>query len=109
MQSIIFLKNNVKQDINESEITYLSNDLIIQKEDEENNHDDNDNFSDREQQIIAYILEDNRIPLNDIAEKLNVSKRTILRDIKKMKRGKVLERIGNEKNGYWEINASLLS
>ena len=105
--------SNSNPDLNTEQIPVIEytndRDLDFQKEDEENNHDDNDNFSDREQQIIAYILEDNRIPLNDIAEKLNVSKRTILRDIKKMKRGKVLERVGSEKNGYWEINATSLS
>lgn len=66
------------------------------------------NFSDREQQVIAFILEHNRISLNEIAQKLNVSKRTILRDMKNLKKGKVIERIGNEKNGYWKINSGLL-
>ena len=60
-------------------------------------------FSEREQQIMTLILKDNRIPLNEIAQKLTVSKRTILRDIKKMKAEKIIERIGNEKNGYWEV------
>lgn len=68
-----------------------------------------DSFSNREKQIIALILEDNRIPLNEIAVKLNVSKRTILRDTKNLKKGRIIERIGNEKNGYWKINAPLLS
>jgi len=65
--------------------------------------------SEREQQIIALILEDKRIPLNEIAQKLAVSKRTILRDIKKMKTENIIERIGNEKNGYWEVISNSLS
>jgi len=64
-----------------------------------------ENFSDREQQIITLILEDNRILLNEIAQRLTVSKRTILRDIKKMKKENIIERIGNEKNGYWKITS----
>ena len=60
-------------------------------------------FSDREQQIINFITKDNKIPLNEIAKKLTVSKRTIMRDIKKLKMNKILERIGSEKNGYWKI------
>jgi len=60
-------------------------------------------FSNREQQILTIIHEDNRISLNEIAHKLDVSKRTILRDLKRMKQEKIIERIGNEKNGYWEI------
>jgi len=62
-----------------------------------------DAFSNREQQILIIIHEDNRISLNEIAHKLDVSKRTILRDLKRMKQEKIIERIGNEKNGYWEI------
>jgi ATP-dependent DNA helicase RecG len=63
------------------------------------------NFSDREQQILSFMLVDNHISLNEIAQKLDVSKRTILRDIKKMKQENTIERIGNEKNGYWKINS----
>ena len=61
-------------------------------------------FSDREQQIMGFIFNDNKIPLNEIANKLNVSKRTILRDIDKLKKEKILERIGGERNGFWKIN-----
>ena len=66
-------------------------------------------FSVREQEVIALISNNNRIPLNEIAKKLAVSKRTIIRDLKKMKQGKIIERIGSEKNGYWKINSNLLS
>ena len=78
-----------------------SNNALEQQEEEEVI----ENFSDREQQIITLILEDNRILLNEIAQKLTVSKRTILRDIKKMKKESIIERIGNEKNGYWKITS----
>jgi len=64
-------------------------------------------FSDREQKIIALIVKDKRILLNEIARKLTVSKRTILRDVKKMKEEKIIERIGSEKSGYWKINTTL--
>ncbi|MCL1932923.1 MAG: putative DNA binding domain-containing protein [Candidatus Azobacteroides sp.] len=67
------------------------------------------NSSDRERRILALIIEDNRIPLNEIALKLAVSKRTVLRDIKKMKKEKILERIGSEKTGHWKINPDSLS
>jgi len=61
-------------------------------------------FSVREQQIIELITNNNRIPLNTIAANLTVSKRTILRDIKKLKAEKIIDRMGSEKNGYWKIN-----
>ena len=63
-------------------------------------------LSDREKQIIDFINKDCKIPLNKIALNLTVSKRTILRDIKKLKKEKILERIGNEKNGFWKINSN---
>ena len=67
------------------------------------------NVTKNESNIIELITKNDRIPLNDIANTLTVSKRTILRDIKKMKNGKILERIGSEKNGYWRINVQSLS
>ena len=70
---------------------------------------ENESFSAREQQIIELITKNDRIPLNDIANTLTVSKRTILRDIKKMKNGKILERIGSEKNGYWRVKMQSFS
>ena len=104
------------------EFIKLSNRLIVRAfgENTMNDRSDSDstleqqeaaieNFSEREQQIITLILEDNRILLNDIAQKLTVSKRTILRDIQKMKNLKIIERIGSEKNGYWKITSESLS
>jgi predicted HTH transcriptional regulator len=34
---------------------------------------------------------------------MKVTKRTILRDIEKLKSEKSLERIGSEKGGYWNV------
>jgi ATP-dependent DNA helicase RecG len=67
------------------------------------------NYSDRERRILTFILDDSRIPLNEIAQKLTISKRTVLRDIKRMKQEKVIERIGSEKNGYWKITSDSFS
>jgi len=61
------------------------------------------NFSNREHRIIRLIIKDNHIPLIEIAQTLNVSKRTVLRDLKNLKKERVIERIGNEKSGYWKI------
>jgi len=62
---------------------------------------------DRERQILQCISKDNRILLNDIARELAVSKRTILRAIKKMKQDNMIERIGSEKSGFWKINSNI--
>ena len=53
--------------------------------------------------ILSMIKRNNRIVLDEIAETLNVSKRTVRRDIEKLKSGNILKRIGSERNGHWEV------
>lgn len=62
-----------------------------------------DDVTDRQKQIINLIKENRNISTREMAEKLNLSKRTILRDINEMKIKKQIQRIGKEKGGYWEI------
>ena len=63
-----------------------------------------DNVTDKRlKQILHLITDNNTITTNKISNKLNVSKRTILRDIEKLKKQNKLTRVGNEKNGHWEI------
>ena len=99
----------VSDDLSPQEITEDSEeseaDNLLNKADSvENNAGD---FPERIRRIIMLLIEDNRIPLSEIARKAAVSKRTILRDVKKMKEEKMIERIGDEKNGYWKINKTL--
>jgi len=46
---------------------------------------------------------DTTITVKSLAEKLKVTKRTVLRDIEKLKYKGRIKRIGKEKSGYWEI------
>ena len=46
---------------------------------------------------------DNKISTIQIAEKLKVTRRTIARDIEKLKRTHQIIRIGGDKGGYWKI------
>jgi ATP-dependent DNA helicase RecG len=62
-----------------------------------------ENVTDRYQEILDIMIENNQKKKQKIAEKLNVTKRTILRNIEKMKEENIIERIGNEKSGYWKI------
>jgi DeoR/GlpR family transcriptional regulator of sugar metabolism len=41
--------------------------------------------------------------VTEIVSYLDVSKRTILRDIEKLKENNLLKRVGSEKSGHWEI------
>jgi len=57
----------------------------------------------RYKQIIDMIKSNFNISTIEISEKLGVSKRTILRDIEKLKTQNKLKRIGSEKGGHWQI------
>ena len=62
--------------------------------------DDDEN---RVEKILNIIMEDNQISASKIAERLEVTKRTILRDIEKLKNDGLLERSGTNKSGHWKI------
>ncbi|MDD3051750.1 MAG: putative DNA binding domain-containing protein [Candidatus Cloacimonetes bacterium] len=53
--------------------------------------------TDRLQAILEQIKENDKISTNDLAKILHVTKRTILRDIKSLKKQRIIERIGTEK------------
>ena len=57
----------------------------------------------RKQAIISMIARDSRVSLEDMAEKLDVNKRTIKRDLKELRESQVLERIGGTFGGEWKI------
>ncbi len=58
----------------------------------------------RLEKIIKLINKDKQITALKLSEKLNVSSKTIKRDIAKLKEKGILKRIGSSKSGYWEIN-----
>jgi ATP-dependent DNA helicase RecG len=58
---------------------------------------------DRLRKIIGLISKNNTISTIELSKFFNVSKRTILRDIDKLKKQNIIRRIGNEKTGYWQI------
>ncbi len=53
--------------------------------------------------IIELIKINNKISTTEMAEIIDVTKRTILRDIEKLKEQNKVKRIGSEKSGYWQI------
>jgi fido (protein-threonine AMPylation protein) len=65
-----------------------------------------DNVTDRTSKIIALIKENNRISAAKMAATLSVSKRTILRDIDKLKQSGQISRIGDEKTGHWQLTTN---
>lgn len=53
--------------------------------------------------IIEFIINDKSITQNKIAEKLNVNVRTVKRNFKILIQNNIIERVGSDKNGYWEV------
>ena len=57
----------------------------------------------RRDSIIKLIKQNKNYSISKLAELLDVSPRTISRDIEKLKTGKRIQRIGDENTGYWEL------
>ena len=53
--------------------------------------------------IIGFMQSNPHITTEEIAEKLNVTKRTILRDIEKLKKDSQIVYTGSAKGGFWKI------
>lgn len=59
--------------------------------------------TDRQHAIINLVKEHTNITTTQMAERLGVTKRTILRDIEALKKKGLIIRVGSEKAGYWEL------
>ncbi len=55
------------------------------------------------QKILELIGEDRYITTNSMAEKLNISRRAVAKQIAILKENNYLKRIGPAKGGYWKI------
>ncbi|MBR2712119.1 MAG: Fic family protein [Bacilli bacterium] len=60
-------------------------------------------MSDTQNKIIEFIINDKYITQNRVAEKLNVNVRTVKRYFKVLIDNNIIERVGSDKNGYWEV------
>ena len=60
-------------------------------------------MSDIQNKIIEFIINDKYITQNAIAEKLNVNVRTVKRSFKVLIDNNIIERVGSDKSGYWEV------
>jgi len=58
---------------------------------------------DRSEIILKLIVQIPDIKADKLAERLNVTRRTIYRDLEKLKREGKIKRAGSDKYGYWEL------
>jgi len=59
-----------------------------------------------QQEILSAILKDRNITREALAEKVGISVRNIEKNIARLKKEAILERIGSRKTGYWEIEST---
>ena len=57
----------------------------------------------RRNSIIELLLADGVITMSDLAKALNVSIKTIQRDLDELRNQKRIERIGSDTSGYWKV------
>ena len=62
--------------------------------------------NDRLQMILFEISNNNAVSIDDLAKKLGISRRTLIRDLNKLKKLGRISRIGSDKAGHWEILSS---
>lgn len=62
------------------------------------------NLSDKERQVLDFIIKKNNITAKEIAEKIGVSDKTVKRAISTLKtNGLIVRRIGSDKKGFWSV------
>jgi len=54
--------------------------------------------------ILELLIDNPKITMAEMAEKLNVAKRTIEREVKQLRETGRVERIGSKRFGHWKIN-----
>ncbi len=64
-----------------------------------------DRVTDKEQEIIFLLLEDAGYTMPQLAEKLNISRKTVAARLKVLKEKGIIERVGSDRKGFWKINS----
>lgn len=66
-------------------------------------NDSADDFTDVEIKILDAIRGEPSISQVRLSEKIGVSKRTITNNMNSLQKRQIIKRVGNKRNGYWEI------
>ena len=63
-----------------------------------------DRVTEKEQEILALLLENAGYTMPQLAAKLKISRKTVAMRLKSLKEKSVIERVGSDRKGYWKIN-----
>ncbi len=61
-------------------------------------------LNETQKEILEKITKNKEVKQAELAEKLNTSKRSIERNMDKLKEKGIIRRVGSKKIGYWEVN-----
>ena len=64
----------------------------------------NEPLNDRQNQIVESIGIKSKITIIELAQKCQVRRETIKRDLKKLKEKGLIQRVGPDKTGYWKLS-----
>jgi ATP-dependent DNA helicase RecG len=56
------------------------------------------------QKIIDLVRQDKFITISEMARRIGVSTRAVEKQLAKLKEQNMVERVGSDKGGYWELN-----
>ena len=70
----------------------------------ESNMEKFEKFTKNEEKLLNELYENPNITQVELSQKLNISKRAIIKIIKKLKENGIIERIGSNRKGFWKIN-----
>ena len=79
------------------------NDLVKEQVKEQANVQENVQEKTREEMILNLLQNNNTISIRELAEQLNMTAKTIQRDLDKLKSQNLIRRIGPDKGGQWEV------
>ena len=77
--------------------------VLSNKEIEPVNDTVNDTVNDRQKQIIKLVETDKKITIEQLSEQTGVSRLTVIRDLKKLRELSIINRVGSDKTGHWEV------
>lgn len=63
----------------------------------------NDRVNESEQELLSLLLEDPGYTVTQLANKMNVSRKTVASRLKNLKDKNIIVRVGSDRKGYWEV------
>jgi ATP-dependent DNA helicase RecG len=85
------------------QITFLKNDKVGDKVGVKVGDKVGDNLTENQNLILQYMTENQYITANELAAKVNISKRKIEENIAKLRQKGIIQRVGAAKTGHWEV------